>query len=53
MAGQGTAGTNPLSLGREKMTFSSDPAIGKKENPPFGTHARGRDDGSNRKQNDE
>lgn len=53
MAGQGTAGTNPFSLGREKMTFSSDPKRGKKEDLPFGTRGRGRDDGNSGKQNDE
>lgn len=53
MVGQDTAGTNPFSLGREKITFSSDPEKGKKEDPPFGTCARGKDDGNSRKQNDE
>lgn len=35
------------------MTFSSDPERGKKEEPPSGTCARGRDDGNSRTQNDE
>lgn len=53
MVGQGTAGTNPFRLGRGKMTFSSHPERRKKEDPPSGTCARGKDNGNSRKQNDE